>query len=68
MDLGVSIMRKWFKELCKNHVKLVEFVFKAGHLGYFAAVAIEGHGVYAYMAGGMFLIVAAEWFADFAIE
>ena len=32
------------------------------HLFYFAAVAVEGHGVYAAAAGVLFIVTVAGWF------
>lgn len=39
--------------------------FELVHVGYFSAVFVEAHGLYAIMGGAMALLVVLNWFFHF---
>lgn len=48
-----------WKNLKKRFVVHLHPIHSFAHLSYFGAVAIEGHGNYALIAGGLFFITLA---------
>lgn len=50
-------VRKRVDEVIKRHPKAYHTAENLGHACYFAFVFVQGHGVYAYMAGVMVVFV-----------